>query len=151
TGATACIFLLPAVLKDVRKRLPALEITVATGNTPDILKALEDNLLDVGLVTMPVAGRMFDVTPVLEDEFVVLAAPGMTLPARVTAAALADKPVLLFEPGGNTRRIADEWFTRAGVRLAPVMSLGSVEAIKELVAAGLGCAILPGMAVPQGK
>ncbi|MBP0599535.1 LysR family transcriptional regulator [Herbaspirillum sp. LeCh32-8] len=151
TGATACIFLLPAVLKDLRKRFPALEITVSTGNTAEIIKAVEDNLLDVGLVTMPVAGRMFDITPVLDDEFVLLAPPGMALPAKVTAATLADLPVLLFEPGGNTRRIADDWFARAGVRLAPVMSLGSVEAIKELVAAGLGCAILPGMAVPQGK
>jgi DNA-binding transcriptional LysR family regulator len=33
------------------------------------------------------------------------------------------------------------------VALQPAMSLGSVEAIKELVAAGLGCAVLPGMAV----
>ncbi|KAF1045157.1 MAG: HTH-type transcriptional activator CmpR [Herbaspirillum frisingense] len=150
TGATACIFLLPAVLKDLRRRYPGLEITVSTGNTADIAKALEDNLLDVGLVTMPVSGRMFDITPVLDDEFVLLAPPDMGLPARITAAALADKPVLLFEPGGNTRRLADEWFARAGVRLAPVMSLGSVEAIKEMVGAGLGCAILPGMAV-QGK
>ncbi|NUU01860.1 LysR family transcriptional regulator [Herbaspirillum robiniae] len=151
TGATACIFLLPAVLKDLRRRFPALEITVSTGNTADIAKAVEDNLLDVGLVTMPVSGRMFEITPVLDDEFVLLAPPGMALPARVTAAALADQPVLLFEPGGNTRRITDEWFARAGVRLAPVMSLGSVEAIKELVSAGLGCAILPAMAVPQAK
>ncbi|MBX6324092.1 MAG: LysR family transcriptional regulator, partial [Rhodospirillaceae bacterium] len=39
------------------------------------------------------------------------------------------------------------WFARGGAALRPVMSLGSVEAIKELVAAGLGCAVLPGMAV----
>lgn len=76
-----------------------------------------------------------------------IAPPGMELPARLTPEALARLPVLLFEPGGITRRIADEWFARAGVTLKPVMSLGSVEAIKRLVGAGLGCAILPGMAV----
>ncbi|ANN67552.1 LysR family transcriptional regulator [Bordetella bronchialis] len=149
TGATACIFLLPPLLKDLRQRFPNLEITVATGNTPDIVKSIEENVLDIGLVTMPAAGRALEVTPVLKDEFLLLAPAGMSLPARITAEALSRKPVLLFEPGGNTRRIADEWFGRSGIDLRPVMSLGSVEAIKGLVAAGLGCAILPGMAVPR--
>uniref|UniRef100_UPI0039F0D9C4 LysR family transcriptional regulator n=1 Tax=Bordetella sputigena TaxID=1416810 RepID=UPI0039F0D9C4 len=147
TGATACIFLLPPILKDLRQRFPQLAITVTTGNTADVVKQIEENMLDIGLVTLPAAGRALEVTPVLKDEFFLLAPSGMPLPRRISAQALADKPVLLFEPGGNTRRITDEWSGRHGPGLAPVMSLGSVEAIKGLVAAGLGCAILPGLAV----
>jgi DNA-binding transcriptional LysR family regulator len=151
TGATACIFLLPRILKELRQRFPLLEITVTTGNTADIVKAIEDNVLDIGLVTLPAAGRAFDITPVLNDEFVVIAPPELKLPARVSAAALATQAVLLFEPGGNTRKITDAWFAASGVALKPVMSLGSVEAIKQLVAAGLGCAILPAMAVGSAR
>ena len=147
TGATACAYLLPALLRDVRRRLPTLEITVTTGNTVAIVKAIEENLIDVGLVTMPVAGRTLEVTPVVTDEFVVVAPPRMELPARVTPAVLASRPMVLFEPGGHTRRIADEWFARTGVTITPMMSLGSVEAIKEMAAAGLTCAVLPGLAV----
>jgi len=147
TGATACIFLLPPILRELRARLPGLEITVTTGNTPEIAKAVEDNTIDIGLVTLPVSGRSFEITPVLNDEFVLIAPPDMPLPARITPAVLATRPVVLFEPGGNTRRTADEWLARGGVSLKPLMSLGSVEAIKEMVRAGLGCAILPGMAV----
>ena len=147
TGATACIFLLPPILKQLRTALPALEITVTTGNTTEIAKAVEDNVIDIGLVTMPVSGRSFEIIPVLKDEFVLIAPRDMPLPARITPAVLATKPLVLFEPGGNTRRIADQWLTRGGVSLKPLMSLGSVEAIKEMVRAGLGCAILPGMAV----
>ncbi|WGR92447.1 LysR family transcriptional regulator [Bradyrhizobium sp. ISRA443] len=147
TGATACIFLLPPILKELRAALPGLEITVTTGNTPEIAKAVEDNTIDIGLVTLPVSGRSFEITPVLNDEFVLIAPPDMPLPARITPAVLATRPVVLFEPGGNTRRTADEWLARGGVALKPLMSLGSVEAIKEMVRAGLGCAILPGMAV----
>jgi DNA-binding transcriptional LysR family regulator len=149
TGATACIFLLPPALRELRQRHPALEITVTTGNTADIVKAIDDNRLDVGLVTLPVSGRSLHVTPVLDDEFVAIAPREIGLPARVTAAALAALPLLLYEPGGNTRRIADEWLAAAGAPLRPVMSLGSVEAIKQMVAAGLGCSILPQMAVRQ--
>jgi DNA-binding transcriptional LysR family regulator len=147
TGATACIFLLPPILRELRTALPSLEITVTTGNTAEIAKAVEDNTIDIGLVTLPVSGRSFEITPVLDDEFVLIAPRDMALPARITPAVLATRPVVLFEPGGNTRRTADEWLARGGVALKPLMSLGSVEAIKEMVRAGLGCAILPGMAV----
>jgi DNA-binding transcriptional LysR family regulator len=148
TGATACIYLLPPILRNLRRRFPTLEITVRTGNTGDVLKALEENTLDVGFVTLPAPGRMFEVTPVLDDAFVAItAADNDPLPRVVTPAALAKLPVVLYEAGGNTRRIVDDWFARAGVTMTPVMDLGSVEAIKELVGAGLGCAVLPGSAV----
>ncbi len=147
TGATACIFLLPPALSELRRQFPKLDITVSTGNTPDIVKAIEDNNLDIGLVTMPAAGRALEVMPVMDDEFVAIAPSTMALPARVTPAGLAQLPMLAYEQGGNTRRITDSWFAQGGVALKPVMSLGSVEAIKELVGAGLGCAILPGIAV----
>ncbi|HET9903263.1 MAG TPA: LysR family transcriptional regulator [Xanthobacteraceae bacterium] len=150
TGATACIYLLPPILRELRRRFPALEITVETGNSPDILKAVEENAIDIGLVTLPAAGRMIEVVPVIADELVLVAPKSMPLPARLTPAKVASLPLLLFEPGGNTRRIADGWFARARMAPQPVMALGSVEAIKELVWAGLGCAIVPRMAMASG-
>ncbi|MBR1219157.1 LysR family transcriptional regulator [Bradyrhizobium sp. U87765 SZCCT0131] len=145
TGATACIFLLPPLLRDLRRRLPGLDISVTTGDAGDVVKAVEDNAIDIGLVALPASGRALDVTPVLDDPFMVIAPPKTALPARVTPATLAALPVLL--PGGNTRRLVEDWFAASGVSLRPVMQLASVEAIKELVAAGLGCAVLPGMAL----
>lgn len=150
TGATACIYLLPPVLRDLRRRLPTLEIAVRTGDTADMLRALNENALDIGLVTLPAPGRAFEVTPVLDDPFVAIAAADDDrLPPVVTPAALSTLPLVLYEAGGNTRRIVDRWFADAGIAPTPVMDLGSVEAIKELVAAGLGLAVLPGMAVHE--
>jgi DNA-binding transcriptional LysR family regulator len=148
TGATACIYLLPPILRDLRSRLPALEIIVSTGNSSDVLKAIEANTIDIGLVTLPAPGRSFQVTPVFDDDFVaIFPADGPPPPDPVTAAALSERPLVLYEPGGHTRRVIDDWFLRAGQLAKPVMALGSVEAIKELVGAGLGCAVLPGLAV----
>jgi DNA-binding transcriptional LysR family regulator len=148
TGATACIYLLPALLRCLRSAFPSLEIVVSTGNSPDILKALEENSIDVALVTLPAPGRIFQVTPVLDDEQVaVFAADGEPPPPVVTPATLAMRPVVLYESGGNARRVVDDWFLRAGLKLKPAMELGSVEAIKELVGAGLGCSVLPRLAV----
>lgn len=151
TGATACIFLLPSLLGELRRRYPGLEITVTTGNTSEIVKAVEENLIDIALVTLPASGRMLEITPVMDDEFVAVAPRDMALPDVVTADSLSKLPLLLFEPGGNTRRIVDRWFAGNDVALNPTMSLGSVEAIKAMVGAGLGCAILPGMAVPPSE
>ena len=150
TGATACIYLLPPLLRDLRRRFPALEIVVSTGNTPDMLRAIDENRIDVALVTLPAAGRMLDVRPVLDDEFVVVAPRGTTLPREVTAAELAKLPLVQYEPGANTRRVVDDWALRAGRPLKAVMELGSVEAMKELVGAGLGCSVLPRMSL-RGK
>jgi DNA-binding transcriptional LysR family regulator len=151
TGATACIYLLPAMLRDLRARFPALDIIVSTGNTPDILRAVEENRIDLALVTLPVAGRIFDVRPILDDEFVVLAPKDMRLPHEITAAELSRLPLLLYEPGATTRRLIDEWSMAAGVAFQPIMELGSVEAMKELIGAGLGCGILPRMALRRQR
>ena len=72
TGATACTYLLPPLLADLRRRFPALEVVASTGNTADMLRGLENNALDIGLVTMPAPGRMFQVEPLREDEFVAI-------------------------------------------------------------------------------
>lgn len=148
-GATATIHLLPPVLGALRRQFPGLSVLVSTGNTADVVNAVEDNSLDLALVTLPVPPRgPLSATPVGQEAFVAVAPPGW-LPGRGKAGprALARHPMILFEPGANTRRLIDRWFQKMETPVRPVMELGSVEAIKEMVAAGLGCSILPAMAV----
>lgn len=148
TGATACIHLLPPILRAMRKRHPMLDIRVSTGNTDDVLVAVTENRLDIGLVTLPAAGRSLHITPVLRDAFVAIApANDADWAAEVTPQRLAAAPMVAFESGSSTRLLIDEWFLQAGLRVRPVMALGSIEAIKEMVAAGLGYSIVPRMSV----
>jgi len=149
TGATACIYLMPPVLKQLRERFPKLEITVETGNTQSFVKAIEENVIDLALVTLPVASRTIEVIPILVDEFMVIAPVDMDMPTKVDPSFLRGRPLILFEPEGSTRHIADRWLSAHGGEKVepPAMSLGSVEAIKEMVRAGLGCAIVPGLSI----
>jgi DNA-binding transcriptional LysR family regulator len=119
TGATACIFLLPPLLRELRMRFPDLEITITTGNTPEIVKAVEENTLDIALVTMPASSRMLAVEVVREDEFVLVAPPGTELPKRMTPELLKGLPLILFEPSGNTRRLVDRWLAENGTLQIP--------------------------------
>ena len=109
TGATACTYLLPSVLADLRRRFPALDIVASTGNTSDMLRGLENNTLDMALVTLPAPGRMFQVNPVMEDEFVAIfpARESGAIPDVVTPQSLAGLPLVLFEPGARTRRLGE--------------------------------------------
>ena len=66
---------------------------------------------------------------------------------RLTAANLAKLPLLLSQPGSASRRITDRWFTRGDATANPAMVLGSAESIKAMAIAGLGCGILPELAV----
>jgi len=148
TGATACIYFLPAVLRALRGKYPEIDVVVSTGNTSAILKSIEENTIDVGLVTLPAPGRMFEVRPVLEDEFVLLGRAAMIgRIGKITPSELAGLPLILYESGAHTRALIDQWAIQAGISLRPVMELGSVEAIKEVVGAGLGFGVIPRMAV----
>lgn len=148
TGATACLYFLPGLLRGLREKFPALGIVVSTGNTDDQVRKVEENSIDLALVTLPAAGRSLSVLPVLDDEFVAIGRGDLApLKARVGPADLAALPLVLFEPAANTRKLVDRWFAAEGLQPQPVMELGSVEAMKEMVAAGLGYGIVPRMSM----
>lgn len=150
TGATACIHLLPPLLEQLRREFPLLSVGVTTGNTLDIVRAIEENRLDMGLVTLPVSGRALDVMPVMDEEFVFIASREQQDALReLTPEALHAQPLIAFESGSGTRALIDGWFAGNGLTIAPVMQLGSIEAIKRMVRAGLGYSIVPRMAVKQ--
>ncbi|WP_080761206.1 LysR family transcriptional regulator [Rhizobium rhizogenes] len=151
SGGTASIHLLPRAIAAVKKRMPGLEIIVRIGNTDEILRDLEANALDLAVVVLPAAGRSLEVEAFYEDELLAVAPKGSVMSKDgLEADFFSDKTLMLYE-GGNTRRTIDDWFASAGLRLKPAMEFGSVEAVKELVAAGLGWSLLPGLALQRDR
>lgn len=149
TGATACIHLLPPLLQQLRETYPLLKVGVTTGNTPGVVRAIEENRLDLGLVTMPVSGRGLEITPILDEELVCISAQQEQEEWVPTPDSLHTLPLIAFESGSGTRALIDGWFQASGLQPEPVMQLGSIEAIKRMVRAGLGYSIVPRMAVEQ--
>jgi DNA-binding transcriptional LysR family regulator len=150
TGATASIYLLPALLRRLRARHPDLELVVVTGNAAEIASAVSRGELDVGVVTLPISvGRGLLVSPFYVDRLVAIAPPDRRWRRRapMTAAELAREPVILYERGGTIRRVVDDWFRRGRATPRVAMELGNAEATKKLVGAGLGLSVVSEIAV----
>jgi DNA-binding transcriptional LysR family regulator len=129
--------------------MPQLRVAISIGNTSDIVRHIESGELDIGLVTLPVPTNPALTSRVmLRDPLLALIPTDMALLGdAVTASQLSALPLILYDADGHTRLATDDWFRKASVVPAPVMELGSVEAIKVLVGSGLGAAVLPGMAL----
>nr|WP_314520775.1 LysR family transcriptional regulator [uncultured Lelliottia sp.] len=148
TGATACIHLLPPLLRQLREEHPLLRVGVTTGNTLDVVRAVEENRLDIGLVTLPASGRALEVMPLLDEEFVLIISQAQDEEiAQFSPQILHALPLIAFESGCGTRDLIDGWFNTCDLEVRPVMQLGSIEAIKRMVRAGLGYSIVPRVAV----
>jgi DNA-binding transcriptional LysR family regulator len=151
TSASFSIYLLPPALRRFRSRYPRTELTVVTGNAPEITRAVVGSTLDIGIVSLPVRERELAVSPFYRDEVVAIAPPDRRWRRgqRVTAAELVREPLILFEQGATLRRVIDDWFHRAGEVPALPMELGNTEAIKKLVEAGLGLSVTSWFSVEE--
>lgn len=149
TGVTTCLYLLPEVLRTLRDRYPQLDLVVSTGNTDELVQRVEANLIDMALVTLPVHSDAVTPIPILDDDIVALRRRhgAQPWPDHADAGTFSGMPLVMFSAGTSTRGLIDEWFARGGCKPLVTMELDSVEAIKAVVAAGLGCSLLPRMAL----
>lgn len=130
------------------KTHPQVAIRLRVANTAAIAAGMLDHSLDVGCVEGPVTHPLIEVQPWRDDVLVVCASPEHPLSRKrgLKPADFAGARWVMREPGSATRAISE----RALSRLPPgetVLELDQIEAIKQVVVAGLGIACLPAVAV----
>lgn len=145
TSVAVCTYLLPPVLARLRREHRDLEVVINVDTTENAVARILANQLDIGLVTMPVKEHpAIEVVPIREDPMMAFfSGAERNLPAVATARYLAGRDLILNQRLSQTYRIIAQWFAQAGVELNPIMELGNSEAIKPLIAAGVGVGILP--------
>lgn len=152
-GASTTIgnYLLPPLLADFlggrQDTAEGWHSKVVIGNTTEIAAAVAAFELDVGLIEGPCHEPALAVTPWLSDELVVVAAPSREIARaagtqRIALRALRDETWLLREAGSGTRESTDQALLPHLHAYRRSIELGSSEAIKHAVAAGLGIACL---------
>jgi DNA-binding transcriptional LysR family regulator len=139
--------LLPPLLARFSDLHAGMQLQMRIGNTQDVVEAVREFDTDLGLIEGPCHCASIRVIPWLQDELVIVAAPGHELSiaarrGRLTAVQLGRALWLMREPGSGTREAVEQALLARFLSLPPSMTLGSSEAIKNAVAAGLGVSYL---------
>jgi len=105
------------------------------------LKSNEDDLLIMGQVPV---GLDVEAHPFVDNELVVVASTRhpLTKCASISLQQLGEERFLVRESGSGTRLAVDRLFAEQDLEVKPYMELGSSEAIKQAVMAGLGISVL---------
>jgi DNA-binding transcriptional LysR family regulator len=150
-STTVATYLLFPYLARFRETNPAVKLRVASANTRAIARALLERRLDVALVEGPVRHARIEVIPWREDELVLITPPAHRLATKrsIDLRELSREPLIVREPGSGTRRVAERALAAQGVSPTVTLQLGSTEAIKQAVAAGLGVAFVSRFAVEE--
>lgn len=143
-GAHILVHLLPPVLKELHETQPGLEITIQTGVAAEIRQMVVENTLDLALITMPIDDTLLAVTPVLSVPLLaVMPQTEREAPATVGPGFFAQRTLILLDTRSLLERMIRDWLRAGGVEPRPAMELGNPDAIRNVVAAGLGVSILP--------
>jgi DNA-binding transcriptional LysR family regulator len=148
-GASTTIaeYMLPTLLGDFKKRYPEIGIHLKVSNSEGIVSLVERNAIDLGVVESPVANRHLVVEACKQDELVAIVPPGHDLAhdGPVACRRVLEYPFICREEGSGTREVIndylDEMFGGSGA-LKVAMELGSPEAVKGAVEAGMGVSIV---------
>jgi DNA-binding transcriptional LysR family regulator len=142
-STTIATYLLPPLLGRFVAEHPSVDIRLTSANTQEIVQRLLAYELDVALVEGPVAERRIAVIPWREDELVLIAPSGHPLARRAVGwAQVVRESLLVREAGSGTGEVVATALEERGLVAGRTMELGSTEAIKQAVAAGLGLAFV---------
>jgi DNA-binding transcriptional LysR family regulator len=142
-AVTTAKYLVPRLLGPFCKQYPQVEVQLSIANRSELICRLESNRDDFYVFSQPPKHLDLVAIPLAENPLVVIAPAGHRFAGqRITWDQLAAEPFLSRESGAGTRLAIEEHFARFGWSVKPQMTIESNEAIKELVAAGLGIAIL---------
>ncbi|MBI5441407.1 MAG: LysR family transcriptional regulator [Deltaproteobacteria bacterium] len=145
-------YLIPAVLVTMCERFPDLSVALLQGDSRDTIDRVASQEAELGVVGNRFEERGLTYVPVGNDEICLVVSRGHAWADRASV-ALADfpgAPFVVREPGSGTAKTVAEALTAAGVNTGGLRiraHMGSNEAVKAAVMAGLGLSFLSEAAV----
>lgn len=149
-GVTTSEYFVARLLGAFLAKCPEVRIELAVENRGKVVERLDRGDDDCAIMMLPPSDRRLGTLPFLANPLVPIVSAGHTWARRPrsrrgAALPLADflaGPLLMRESGSGTRRVTELHAAEHGLVIDARMTLGSNEAIKHAVAAGLGVAIV---------
>ncbi len=154
-GATATGYLLPSAIHAVRDEYPGLKFSIREAGSSAVAEGVVSGELDLGIVTLPVVHPRGDELMVIReigDELLLIVPGDHPLNGRKSFrwTDLEGESVIAFEAGSAVRGVIDAAAAAHGVGLAVVMELRSIEAIVQMVRAGIGVGFVSRYGLEEG-
>lgn len=141
-------YVLPELIAQWKSKHPGSHVLMAIANTHDVFDSVSSFNADIGFIEGTQTHPALTVRRWRSDQMVIVAAKDHPLAGRkVNARQLLKSSWVLREPGSGTREASDRWLIPHLPELQVELELGSNEAVKRAVAAGIGLGCLSRLAV----
>ncbi|MFJ7213289.1 LysR family transcriptional regulator [Amycolatopsis sp. NPDC098790] len=139
-----CTGLLPAMLSAFRRRYPGIQLELQESGSRDLRQRLSEGALDLALLAAAPTDPHLAATPLLLEELVVISpADAPVRKGRLDVRELADVPLVMFRRGYDVREATVNACRAAGFEPSFAIEGGEMDAVLELVRAGVGSAVVP--------
>jgi len=141
-----CQLILPKVLKAFYKEHPKCEISVNIGDTPDVLQQIKSGQLDLGFgLQMTPHDQKYVFTPLVEDNlcFITSSDHPWTQQEPKERKELSNIRLITYCEKSETKRLVSRHFNEHVIQHHHPLTLGNMEAIKEMTKLGMGVGIIP--------
>jgi len=145
-----CLHILPGVFAQFKRDYPNVAVNIRRSDYARILDSILENVVDFGVVSLPVNDNRLEAQMIHRDELVVITSPKHPLAAKksVTVSEVATYPLVLPKTG-HTRDALDALFYDHHLKPQVAMELDSSELLKRFVAADVGVGFIPRSNVEQ--
>jgi DNA-binding transcriptional LysR family regulator len=145
-------YILPGHLGRFREKYPDITVTLLIGDSQAVVDWVVDGRVELGVVGSRLVRRGVEYRELMPDEVVVVAPAGHAWAGRaeVSLAELRSEPMIIRERGSGTRAALEQALGEAGTDLGSfriAAEMGSTQAIKQAVRAGLGVSVMSRRAV----
>jgi len=149
--ASTANYFVPTLLGSFSRRYPEVTVSLDVTNRETLLSQLAENNVDLVIMGRPPADADVDAESFMDNPLVVVAPPDHPLAGRkkIPLKRLQEETFLVREPGSGTRVAMERFFNERGMKLKTGMEVGSNEAIKQAVQAGLGLGLLSRVTIEQ--
>lgn len=145
---TIAPYLLPLIMKKLRKQLSRLQVQLYEYQTEPLLQQLRAGEIDLGILAMPVPLDGLESATLYSEDFVVALPKDHPLAGKdsIKLSELTGNPLLLLEDGHCFRDQALEVCGKVGLEENQDYRATSLETLRQMVASGYGITLLPKLA-----
>jgi DNA-binding transcriptional LysR family regulator len=144
-------YILPALLGKFKKLFPKISLRLLVGDSRNIQESLLDGSIEIGVVGVQVDHRQISCQELVRDDLICIVPPeSLSRDEMKNPKEITRLPFILREKGSGTRTAIEEFLKKIHLDISDlqvVAEMGSNEAIRQAVKAGVGATIISRLAV----